>query len=476
MNRGAVIAFAVGPVGAAGLSFVALGLSTWHFAPEDLGRHGVFQIFISCMLLVTLLGLDQAYVREYHESRSSAALLRACVFPGFLLSVILVGASIPLAGTFSRMLYGIEDRSLFFATSAAVVLSFISRYLALVLRMQERGLTYSATQILPKLVLIGVLLTLINSGTHHAYRSLLLATVTSIFAGTGLLLFTTMKDVRAAFASPLTSDMRPLLRFGLPLTGAALAYWFLGGMGTVFLRSFGDYHELGIYVTAASFGAAAAILQNVFSSVWMPTVYKWAQSSDAEQKVRSVTAQVTAAVSLALAAVGASSWFLSILLPDRYRGVESLLTTCAAPALLYTLSECTVVGLNIHRKGWLAFVATLGSVLCGTAACAALIPRFGAAGAASAIAGSYFVFFVLRTELSAKLGYKQNRIRLYTPIGSVTAAAIAVCLTRPSAPGIISLLWLLALIGLAYLYRSELRAVRSFFVGSVKQNDPEVSE
>ena len=78
--------------------------------PDDVGRLNVLQVLLSFSLLLLVLGLDQAYVREFHESNDRNRLLKACFTPGFLL--LCVGAVAAMAfGGYVR--YGFLGKPIF---------------------------------------------------------------------------------------------------------------------------------------------------------------------------------------------------------------------------------------------------------------------------------------------------------------------------------------------------------------------------
>ena len=152
MNLKNIAGFAVGPIATAVLGLIAVPVIAWVFPPADVGRMNVFQIAVSFALLFSVLGLDQAYVREYHEFKDKAQLLLTCFIPGLLVLVAVGGATILFSSDLAQILYADSDPRLYIATLCAFFASYCSRFLSLVLRMQERGWAYSSSQILPKFI------------------------------------------------------------------------------------------------------------------------------------------------------------------------------------------------------------------------------------------------------------------------------------------------------------------------------------
>ncbi|MGL6275567.1 oligosaccharide flippase family protein [Aeromonas dhakensis] len=97
MNIKKIMGFAIGPIGAAALGFIALPITTWFYSQEDIGKISMLQVAASFCVLIFSLGLDQSYVREYHESENKTALLKMAIFPGgVLLLVSLISVMITL--------------------------------------------------------------------------------------------------------------------------------------------------------------------------------------------------------------------------------------------------------------------------------------------------------------------------------------------------------------------------------------------
>ena len=96
MNIRTVLAFALGPIVTAGLGLVTVPVIAWVFPPADVGRLNIVQIAVSFGVLLFNLGLDRAYVREYHEWSDRGALLKACFTPGFVLLLLAMLVTLPI--------------------------------------------------------------------------------------------------------------------------------------------------------------------------------------------------------------------------------------------------------------------------------------------------------------------------------------------------------------------------------------------
>ena len=116
MGSKKILSFALGPIVGALLSFITLPLISWYFSPVDVGRNAVLQTTINFSVLFFVLGLDQAYVREYHERPDKAALFKVCILPGLLLLVLASISFSFFSPVISQFLFGEANDSWFWGT------------------------------------------------------------------------------------------------------------------------------------------------------------------------------------------------------------------------------------------------------------------------------------------------------------------------------------------------------------------------
>ena len=155
MNKKIILGYAIGPVGSGLLGFISLPIITWFYSVEDVGRISMLQVFMSFSVLFFCLGLDQAYVREYHEAQNKHVLLRAVLLPSLFLSLIFFSLLLLFdIRLISELMFDIPSAYLSVLVVICFIVALISRFLSLVLRMQERSIAFSMSQLLPKLLFI----------------------------------------------------------------------------------------------------------------------------------------------------------------------------------------------------------------------------------------------------------------------------------------------------------------------------------
>lgn len=466
-----ILTFAIGPIGAAILGLITLPIIAWFFSQEDVGRMAMLQVTISFSTLLFSLGLDQAYVREYHEMKDKPALLKGSLLPGLLLLLVTLLVLLSFGGTLAGWLFDRPYWQLSLLIAVVLIADYISRFLSLVLRMNERGVAFSMSQLLPKLILLVTILGYVLLGADASLTNLMLANiVASVFVCMIFAINTHKEWIAGIKASVNIEQLKSRLRFGLPLTLGGLAYWGLTAVDKLFLQKLANFEELGIYSIAVSFAGAAIILQSVFSTVWAPTVYKWASRGEGLEKVHKVTRYILFLVVIFFCLAGLLSWVVTLFLPENYESVQWILVACLGSPLLYTLSETTVVGIGISRRSEFAMVAAILAFLVNFIGNFLMIPCFGAAGAAVSTCVSFWVYFVLRTEFSIYLWKPMPRLLLYSYSLLVVSGASIFTLYGAQIYFYMLAFWFVLFLSSLLIFWSEIASVIAFIKSKVKIN------
>lgn len=455
-----IAAFALGPLAGAVLGFLTLPIITWFFSQEDIGRLALLNVVTSFSTLLFSLGLDQAYVREFHETKSRPALFKTTLLPGLFLLLISLAVLLSFDNVISKWLFEI-DSILLSAMVAVVVLStFIARFLSLILRMKEQGLAYSMSQVLPKLLLLLIIGGYVIFAANKNITNLVLANVTATLLVCIVYAWNTRKEWLAGLKEAIDySYLKKLLDFGLPLIFGGLAFWGLTATDKILLKELSSYEQLGLYSVAVSFAAAATIFQSIFSTVWAPTVYKWAAAGEGLDKIHKVNRYVLLAVIVLFSLAGLLSWVVTLILPSNYAAVQWILIPCLGYPLLYTLSETTVVGLGITRRSGFAMLAAIIAFVINLLGNWWLIPSLGATGAAISTCVSFWFFFVLRTEFAIYVWKPMPRLTLYSYTSLLVIGAVLSSMYGELYRFELMGFWLALLISCFFIFRQEVERI-----------------
>lgn len=458
MNPKKIAGFAIGPIGGALIGFVTLPVITWYFSQEDVGRISMLQISVSFCVLFFSLGLDQAYVREFHEYSDKTTLFMGAISPGILILVPVLFVFLFFLEDVSIWLFDRSDRFLGMLSLFAILVAFISRFLSLILRMQERGLAYSMSQLAPKLLLFFTICVYIFFGFEKNLKNLVFAYVMSMAFVCVVYAINTRKEWMGLFFRKLdTQKTKKMLRFGIPLVLGSAAYWGLTATDKILLRVMSNFAELGVYSVAVSFAAVAGILQNIFTTVWAPIVYKWVSEGEDIESIKKVSRYVLATVVLMFCLGGLFSWVVSLVLPKNYSDVQWIFVSCLGAPLLYMLSETTVMGIGVSRRSAYSAIASLMAFLINLVGNWLLIPKYGAAGAAASTCIAFWMFLILRTEFSIYLWRPMPRFLLYLYSGMVVFFSVVFSMYGKEFGGAIILIWFSIFVSCFFVFKEEVQ-------------------
>ncbi|WP_416190005.1 lipopolysaccharide biosynthesis protein [Neisseria sp. CCUG17229] len=419
MNVQKILGYALGPMGSAVLGLILLPAISWYFPAEDIGRIALLQTLASLAILIFGLGLDQAYIREYCNIDNKSALLKTLAFPPLL---FMIAVSIMLMlwdiSWLSEMIFSIQDKTLGFLFLLFLVTTLLTRFLALILRMKEQALAFSLSQLTPKLLILLFTLTYIAFNIQADTTSLIFFYTFSQVLTVLVLLFQTKNDLASALHAKWSPTLYRIgIRYGLPLVFGNLAYWGLTSIDRFILQKTVGLAQLGIYSMAISFGAIALIFQSVFSTIWAPMVFKWVKENKNLQKINDIAHLITVLVCAAICIIGIMSPLISLMLPEEYATVQFILLSTIMLPVFYTLTEVSGIGLNIIKKTWLITLVHILCLLINLCLLYYLVPKLGAKGAAMANAVSFWLFFMVKTELSSYLWQPLQRNKIYLTMG-----------------------------------------------------------
>ncbi|QQK59347.1 lipopolysaccharide biosynthesis protein [Shewanella sp. LC6] len=462
-----IAAFALGPVAGAALGFIALPIITWFFSQEDIGRLAMLNVVISFSILLFSLGLDQAYVREFHEAKNKPALFKITLLPGLLLLIITLLSLLYFDNIISRWLFEVDSLLLSLLVTVVVLSAFLSRFLSLILRMNEQGLAYSMSQLLPKLLLILIVGGYVVFSVTKNITNLVLANVSAILFTCVIYAWNTRNEWLLGIKENIDySYLKSLISFGAPLIFGGLAFWGLTATDKILLKELSDFEQLGLYSVAVSFAAAATIFQSVFSTIWAPTVYKWAAAGENFDKIYKVNRYVLLAVIVLFCLAGLFSWVVTFMLPSNYNAVQWILIPCLGFPLLYTLSETTVVGIGVTRRSGFAMLAAVLALVINLLGNWWLIPKLGSAGAAVSTCVSFWFFFLLRTEFAIYLWRPLPRFMLYTYTSLLVIGAVINSIYGEIYAIELKLFWLIMLCSVFVFFKNEVFEIKNWITRS----------
>lgn len=460
MKFSTIIGFAIGPVISGLLGLIIIPVIAWYFSPEDVGRFNIFQVSLSFFLLFGTLALDQSYVREYHASNDKHQLLKECFLPGFILQVAVVLIAVYFGKFISVSLFGLDNVYYSVIISVCILVNFSSRFLSLILRMKERGLDYSLSQVTPKLVQVIILLVVARFIEVRDFSILIEIACVAFLMNFFILILQNKKEITFALSAKVNSqNLVSYFKFGFPLIFSGVLYWGISASTTFSIKYYSSLSELAVFSVAMSFSAVAAIAQSIFATIWTPLAFKWQESGVDMKKVDEVSDGVLVLICLIASIAGVFSFVIEYFLPPQYANVKYIFSCLILLPLLYVMSTVTSIGIGIKRANKFSLFASIGALLVNIVFCFLLVDKYGAAGAAISNLLSFLTLFIINTESSVYVWRYFPRLKIYLAICFIVFFAIFNALPYYHDVLNFNIIWLLIFIGFSVLFRIKLRSM-----------------
>lgn len=411
--------FSVGPIVSAFLGFITVPLVTYFISTEEYGRCSMFTLAQSAAALLIYLGLDQAFVREYHSFSDKIEHLVANVIRIPLCMVLFIDVVILcIPSRISMILFDTPNEHLAVYLLALMLPCMVFENFGLLkIRMEERGLQYSCFVILLKALTL-VFTVLLFLSYEKSFRSAIYAIAAAeIVTGLALLLVT-MRHVPLLTEPVDRALVGRILRFGLPLLPASMLGWALTSMDKVMLRAMCSYSELGLYSAAYKIVNVLGVVQSCFTLYWVPLAFRW-YGEKKDNRYFSAANEIVACIMCAMCfGVLLCKDLVALILGTNFARAVYIFPFIMLYPIMYTMSETTAVGISFARKT--GYNILISSISAGTNIILnyLLIPDLGGVGAAIATGVSYIVFFWGRTLVSRKKWYRFpiQKYLLYTAV------------------------------------------------------------
>lgn len=406
-------AFSIGPIVGAVFSFITIPIITYFISPSEYGRVSMFTLFQNVLGMIAYLGLDQAYIKFYHDEEDKEKLMLHSIVPALSLAVLVSIGVFLLKEPLATWLYGsTEDLSCVYILIPYLPFFVVERFILIKYRMEQKGMLYSFFSIFSKAALL-VLSVLTLKYYLCGYQSVIYSTVLAQILTTVLLIISCYKNNKITVSEWEWSYVKTLLKYSLPLIPATIVGWVLNSMDKIMIRSLCDYQQLGLYDTALKIVSVLAIVQNCFSTFWSPIAFKWNKEKKETEKFEEVGKILSIImVSMFMGILTFKEVIIKILSPDYYNAVEILPFLLIYP-IMYTVSEVTVVGIYFSGKSVTTIIVAVCSCVLNVTLNSLLIPKYGAIGASIATGCSYILFFWLRTIISRKVWRHFSIIIMY---------------------------------------------------------------
>lgn len=399
------------------IGFLTTPIITRIVSPVDYGQYSIFTMYSNIALMVLCIGLDQALVRYFYETKMESS-QRALMFK--CLKIPIIGTVIVTIIVLALAKLGVFIFELGFSVLSLLcvytLVQIIYRFSQLLIRLQYKSKLYSLLGIIQKSVYVILALGLIHVGVISDSLSLEIATA----VGAVVCLFISIWAEHKLW-NPLkiqsgdcSVTQRELIQYAYP-------YVFTMGLTTLFqyidkisLNYYCSYEQVGIYASTMTLVNIFAIIQNTFNTLWAPMAVEHYTKDKTDVFFYQSGNQI---ITVIMFFVGLSLIFLkdifATLLGEKYRDAAYILPFLIFNPIMYTISETTVNGLVFMKKSKMQVVVSIGACMTNVIGNIILVPKFGCQGAAISTGLSYIVFFTLRTVLSNKYYYVDFKLKRF---------------------------------------------------------------
>lgn len=400
-------AFSLGPIIGALLGFITIPIITNFISAEEYGKSSMFLVAQSTISLFLYLGLDQAFVREFHIIKGDKdKLLTNVMLIPLICMVMAEGAILTNVSTISIFLFE-SDNEVLPVLALALLLPFmiVENFALLKIRMEEKGLQYSFFTILLKSMVL-ILTVLLLFFYEKSFRSVVYAmSLAEVINGTVLYLVSIRKS-RFSFRDIDKELLVRMLKFGLPIVPASMIGWLLGSMDKIMLRSMSNFSEVGLYAAAFKIVTILGIIQTCFTLFWTPVSYRWFEEDKAKKNFENISKLVAVLMTLMCVGLLLCKDLVGLILGKSFIDSIYIFPFLLLFPVMYTMSESTAMGIGFMRRtSYNILISSIAAVV-NVVLNYNLIPIYGGIGAAIATGISYVIFFWARTLISRSLWWK----------------------------------------------------------------------
>jgi O-antigen/teichoic acid export membrane protein len=380
-----VTGFSVGTFVNFGLGILILPISTYVFKPEDLGSINLFITYYMFFTYFCYLGLDQAFVRFYHETNLPSE--RRKLFSYCLkYSLIITGGAFVficfLTSYLSEEILGYSNIYIGICLGISLTGQVILRYCNLLKRMECNIVAFTVQALLMG---IGLKASYVLAGIwkDDALTAIVVISVYNLFTA---LVFIFYERKEISFTNrPDRLFQKSLFQYSIPLVPITLVSWLNSSLPQLLLNKLADISSVGIYTNAANLAAMVSIVKEGFANYWMPFVYEnYKTEQEKMAQIHHIITFITILTGLLL--IMATDIIYFFIGKSYQSGKVIFPILIISPILLTILNVTDSIGISIAKKNHLQLIAYTISAIVNIGLSALLMPLYGILGAAAATA------------------------------------------------------------------------------------------
>jgi len=266
------------------LTVFLIPIYTRIFAPEDYGVMSLIGATVAVISIFAVLALDNSAGRWYWDTEvldDRKVTVASWTWCQLTVSSLLALMMFSMADWLGHLIIGRDDAGLYFRLAAlALPLGVLGGVINSWLRMQRRP--WATMVYALSITLLNILLTiLLVIGLRWGLKGVYVAQLITAGVATVVAAWIMQDWLSPRFFN--WKRLREMLRFGLPLIPAALAFWALNLSDRYFIEFYESTSEVGLYAVGGSIAALVAIATGAFQLAWGPFAMSIHKNPDAKQ-------------------------------------------------------------------------------------------------------------------------------------------------------------------------------------------------
>jgi O-antigen/teichoic acid export membrane protein len=366
----------------AAASAITVPVLTHFYSIMEIGNFAFFSILSSFLLMVLSMGLDQSYVREFHDIKydPDITLIVLLFYQLLILNIFFIFFYISVTEFQFHLFDGIETEKSIILIYFNVVFLFFQRFLLLRLRMLELFGRYALSLLLNKFSFLFFLL-LFSSNQNNNFQKILILNLFSLFISS-IPLISEIKIKKLNLNVLFEYRISHHLRYGLPLIIEGVAYWIVTNISIIFLKKFTNIENIGVYSVGVSISSLIGLFGSIFSLLYVPSLYK--KESSKNLKVDELNLNniiIVIIIFFGFSIISDFSEYIISYFPPTYAELRYMLPALLIQPSFYIFSEAAAVGIGISRNSHLAAISCLISACIALLSAYFIVPIFGLYGA-----------------------------------------------------------------------------------------------
>ena len=146
------LSFSLGSYVAMGIGFVTTPIVTRIIPPEEYGIFSIYNLIVNIILLLSLVGLDQGFIRYFYEVDNRKNLLKKCILMSLINYFVVILLVLLFREKISIYIFQKSNLKYIIILIFHVFIMIFNTFIIRLIRMEQKGFVFSILQILTPLL------------------------------------------------------------------------------------------------------------------------------------------------------------------------------------------------------------------------------------------------------------------------------------------------------------------------------------